>query len=127
MGDDKHAARLALRLPLARENPDALDAGETSFGHMNSPRCLGWATTARGSNMLRLPRPGFDWPICTSMAAMAAGASRLRSELAAVNRYRPLLQRGAAIASAQGELKRQVDSLPVPGTAAGNDEGTHHG
>jgi hypothetical protein len=33
MGDYDHTARLARRLPLAREDLDATDAFETSFNH----------------------------------------------------------------------------------------------
>src|SRR6185295_4502661 len=48
MGDDDHAARLAGRLPLAREDLDALDAFETSFSHVLEPH--GWGMLPRSAS-----------------------------------------------------------------------------
>lgn len=64
--------------------------------------------------------------MASRVRALVFGQGESRDE-EFLRRYRPLLQRSAALASAHGELKRQVDSLPAPGPTSRNGKGAMHG
>ncbi|MGH8204944.1 MAG: hypothetical protein ACREST_10065 [Steroidobacteraceae bacterium] len=55
--------------------------------------------------------PGDAAAAAAHVRALVFGLGEPRDE-AFLSRYRPLLQRSAALASAHGELKRLVDALP---------------